>query len=170
MRNGSSTSGLTFRRMNSDDRREVFALFSELVLREDYREVARTAHTGTPPTRASAEAALGEALTLFIERPDYGFVFVALENDRPVACATISYTISLSLGKIVAELQHLVVTAERRRRGIGSELIEALIEHLRIFEIARLDVEIGSGDEIARRFYLDLGFKATHEECLALVL
>ncbi len=67
-------------------------------------------------------------------------------------------------------MQHLVVTVERRRRGIGSELIEALIEHLRMIEIARLDVEIAIGDQLARRFYLDLGFKAAREERLALVL
>jgi hypothetical protein len=36
MRHESSTPNLTFHRMSSVDRRDAFAIFSELVLRDDY--------------------------------------------------------------------------------------------------------------------------------------
>ncbi len=74
-----STSDLTFRRMSTADRRDVFALFSELVLRDDYFRDSRGAYVGTLSGREPTEAALGEALTLFVDRPDYGDVH--LDNE-----------------------------------------------------------------------------------------
>jgi ribosomal protein S18 acetylase RimI-like enzyme len=156
--------------MGSDDRREVFALFSQLVLHDDYRLDSHTAYSGKPADRAAIEAALGEALTLFVDRPDYGFVFIALENERAVACASVSYAISLSLGNVVARMQHLVVAEGQRRRGIGTALVEALAAQLRRIEITRLDVEVHVANEAAKEFYAQLGFKASREERLALVL
>ena len=170
MRNGSTSSALTFRRMGSDDRREVFALFLELMLRDDYWLDSQGAYSGRQPARDAIEATLGEALTLFVDRPDYGFIFMALEDGRPVACAAVSYAISLSLGKVVAQVEHLVVTEARRRNGIGSALIDALANQLRTIEISRLDVDVHGANEAAKRFYLDLGFKSSHEERLALLL
>ena len=161
---------MTFRRMGSDDRREVFALFSQLVLRDDYRLDSQQAYSGKKPDRAQIEAALGEALTLFVDRPDYGFVFLALENERVVACASVSYAISLSLGKVVAQMQHLIVAEGQRRRGVGAALVEALTAQLRRIEIARLDVEVHVANDAAKKFYEDLGFAPSREERLALVL
>ena len=170
MRTETGTSTLTFRRMGSDDRREVFALLSQLVLRSDYRLDSQAAYSGKPPDRAAIEAALGEALTLFVDRPDYGFIFIALENEQAVACATVSYAISLSLGKVVAQMQHLVVAEGQRRRGIGSALLAALTAQLRRIEIARLDVEVHVANEAAKEFYAHLGFKPSREERFALIL
>jgi len=171
MRTESGTSALTFRRMGSDDRREVFALFSQLVLRDEYWLDSHPAYSGkSAADRTAIEAALGEALTLFVDRPDYGFVFIALENERAVACAAVSYAISLSLGKVVAQMQHLVVAEGQRRRGIGTALVEALAAQLRLIEITRLDVEVHVANEAAKEFYAQLGFKPSREERLALVL
>jgi ribosomal protein S18 acetylase RimI-like enzyme len=170
MRAEPGASTLTFRRMGSDDRRDVFALFSQLVLHDDFRLDSQAAYSGRPPDRAAIEAALGEALTLFVDRPDYGFVFMALENERVVACASVSYAISLSLGKIVAQMQHLVVAEGQRRRGVGDALVAALVAQLRRIEIARLDVEVHVANEAAKQFFAQLGFKPSREERVALVL
>jgi len=156
--------------MASADRREVFSLFAELVLHDDYFRDSRGAYVGTQSGRDAAEAALGEALTLFVDRDDYGFIFLALENDRPVAGAAVSYAISLSLGKVVAKIEHLIVTESRRREGIGTDLVEALAEHLRLIEIARLDVDVHLNNKAARQFYLDLDFEPSREERMALLL
>jgi GNAT superfamily N-acetyltransferase len=170
MRYELSSPGLTFRRMASADRRDVFPIFAELVLRDDYFRDSRGAYVGTQSGRDAAEAALGEALTLFVDRPDYGFIFLALEDEKPVAGAAVSYAISLALGKVVAKLEHLIVTETRRREGIGTELVEALADHLRLIEIARLDVDVHLENKAARQFYLDLDFKPSHEERMALLL
>jgi GNAT superfamily N-acetyltransferase len=161
---------LIFQRMSTADRRDVFALFSELVLEDEYYRDSRGAYVGTLSGREAAEAALGEALTLFVDRPDYGFIFIALENGKAVAGVSISYAISLSLGKVVAKLEHLIVTESRRREGIGTALIEALVKHLRLIEIARLDVDVHLKNEAGKQFYLGLDFEPSREERMALLL
>ena len=44
-------------------------------------------------------AALGEALTLFIDRPDYGFIWLAYLDDHPAACASVSLGIDTGSGR-----------------------------------------------------------------------
>jgi GNAT superfamily N-acetyltransferase len=95
---------------------------------------------------------------------------MALENGKPVAAAAVSYAISLALGKVVAKLEHLIVTESRRHHGIGTAFIEALAGHLRLIEIARLDVDVHLENKIGRQFYLDLDFEPSHEERMALLL
>ena len=94
---------LVFRRMGSADRSDVFALLGELLKKDAYYRHSSLAY-GAPQDAADADAALGEALTLWIDRPDYGFVWLALEDDRALACAAVSYAISASVGKVVAKL------------------------------------------------------------------
>ena len=48
-------------------------------------------------------AALGEALTLFIDRPDYGFVWLAYLDDLPVACASASLSIDTATVGLLPE-------------------------------------------------------------------
>jgi len=156
--------------MSSVDRRDAFAIFSELVLRDDYFLDSRGAYVGTQSGRDAAEAALGEALALFIDRPDYGFIIMAFESAKPVGAAAVSYAVSLALGKVVAKVEHLIVTENRRRAGIGSALIGELVRQLRLFGIARLDVDVHVKNQAARDFYLGLDFEPSNEERMALVL
>ncbi|MEA2665810.1 MAG: hypothetical protein QOI11_2754, partial [Candidatus Eremiobacteraeota bacterium] len=74
----------------------------------------------------SDEAALGDALALFVDRPDYGFVWLAYEDGIPVACVSAAFAISTETGGLVADLRDLFVAPERRRRGIGSALLATL--------------------------------------------
>jgi GNAT superfamily N-acetyltransferase len=170
MRNGTSEPILTFRRMGSADRREAFGLLSTLMLDDEYYRDSSPAYSGSERTREAIEATLGAALSLFVDRPDYGFIFMAYDSDRAVACASVSYAISMSLGDIVAKIEHMVVAPNERRRGIGTALVEALIEHLRVIEIARLDVDVHVANEEAKQFYHALGFEPSREERMALLL
>lgn len=80
---------------------------------------------------ASAEAPIGAALALFDERPDYGFVWVAVADDVPSACALVSFAISTRVGAAVARIDEFAVEpadapgflasllAEVRRIGYG---------------------------------------------------
>lgn len=86
------------------------------------------------------EAALGEALSLFVERPDYGFVWLSYVDDLPVACCSVSLGIDTSAGGIVATVRDLFVVPERRRLGIGSALLITLHGRLAQLETVRIDV------------------------------
>jgi GNAT superfamily N-acetyltransferase len=86
------------------------------------------------------EGALGEALALFIDRPDYGFIWLAYEDDHPAGCVSVSFGIDCEAGGVVATLRDLYVVPERRRRGIGSALLLTLHARLAPFEVKRIDV------------------------------
>jgi hypothetical protein len=48
------------------------------------------------------ERRLGDALTLFVEREDYGFVWLAYRDAAAVGCASVSYAVSTQAGGLVA--------------------------------------------------------------------
>jgi len=84
------------------------------------------------------EAALGDALALFIDRPDYGFIWLAYADGIPVACVTVAFGISTESGGVLATLRDLWVDPAHRRLGIGSALLATLhgrLDHLDVREI-----------------------------------
>jgi len=88
------------------------------------------------------EAALGDALALFADRPDYGFVWLAYDDGIPAACVSVAFGISTESGGVVAGLRDLWVAPERRRRGIGSALLATLHGRLDQLEVKRVEAAI----------------------------
>lgn len=86
------------------------------------------------------ESALGEALTLFVERPDYGFIWLAYEDDHPVGCASVSLGIDSESGGVVATVRDFYVVPERRRHRIGSALLLTLHGKLAQLDVIRVDL------------------------------
>jgi len=89
-------------------------------------------------------AALGEALSLFIDRPDFGFVWLAYVDDHPSGCASASLGIDTETGGLVATVRDLFVPVERRRHGIGSALIVTLQGRLAQLEVERVEAVCGA--------------------------
>ncbi|MGP6191237.1 MAG: N-acetyltransferase family protein [Vulcanimicrobiaceae bacterium] len=170
MLNDASEALLSFRRMTSGDRPEAFALLSELFARDAYYRDSSLAYGASQDNPEANEAALGRALSLYIDRPDYGFVWLGFDDDRPVACAAVSYAISASLGDVVARLDCFMVAPRARRHGIGSATLEALARELKGAEIARLDASAHLANDAAKQFFIDLGFLPLREERFALGL
>ena len=88
------------------------------------------------------EAALGDALALFAERPDYGFVWLAYVDGIPAACVSVAFAISAEAGGLAAELRDLWVAEEVRRRGVGSALVATLHGRLDQLDVRRIDVAV----------------------------
>src|SRR5271154_5512902 len=78
----------------------------------------------------SDQAALGDALTLFVEREDYGFVWLAYDGDTCVGCCSIGYAIATNTGGVTAVLRDLYVLPEVRRQGIASAMLASLRSRL----------------------------------------
>ncbi len=112
------------------------------------------------------EAALGDALALFIERPDYGFVWLAYEDDIPVACVSAAFAISTQTG-LVAELRDLWVVPERRRRGIGSALLATLHGRLDQLGITQIETAFARNDAL-RAFFEARGYASADGSLLSL--
>jgi GNAT superfamily N-acetyltransferase len=103
------------------------------------------------------EAALGEALALFVDRPDYGFIWMAYEEGEPAACISVSFAISTETGGLVAQLHDLWVEASRRRHGLGTALITTLHARLAQLEVTRIDAAL-PGDGRLRAFFIARGY------------
>jgi GNAT superfamily N-acetyltransferase len=107
------------------------------------------------------EALLGEALALFVDRPDYGFIWLAYEDGIPAACVSVAYAIGTETGGLVAALRDLWVDPARRRRGIGSALLATLHGRLDQLEVTRVEASLPNKAALraffAARSYDDLG-------------
>ena len=113
----------------------------------------------------AAEAALGDALALFVERPDYGFVWLAYEDDVPVACISVALGISTEAGGLVATLRDLYVDPARRRRGLGSALVATLHGRLQQLDVRR--IEAATGDDPAQRAFFSARGYTVRPDALA---
>ena len=107
------------------------------------------------------EARLGEALALFVDRPDYGFIWLAYDDGIPAACVSVAYAIATDTGGLVAALRDVWVVPDRRRRGIGSALVATLHGRLDQLDVTRIEAalpnEPGLRAFFTARGYTDLG-------------
>ena len=103
------------------------------------------------------EALLGEALALFVDRPDYGFIWLAYDDGIPAACVSVAYAISTETGGVAADVRDLFVAEERRRRGIGSALLATLHGRLAHLEVTSIEATIPN-DPALRAFFEARGY------------
>jgi len=118
----------------------------------------------------SGSTALSAALDLFLQRPELGFVWLAYEDQEPVAVCVVCFAVSTSIGAVVAKLDDVYVISGRQQQGIGSVHLNQLKAELRELGIRRLDTSVHLRNDQARRFYERRGFMPLHEERLACVL
>lgn len=103
------------------------------------------------------ESSLGDALALFVDRPDYGFVWLAYDDGIPAACVSVAFAIATETGGLVADLRDLYVVADRRRRGIGSALLATLHARLDQLEVTRVEASVPD-DAALRGFFAARGY------------
>jgi GNAT superfamily N-acetyltransferase len=103
------------------------------------------------------EAALGDALALFVDRPDYGFVWLAYDDGIPAACVSVAFAVSTETGGLIADLRDLYVAEERRRHGIGTALLATLHGRLDQLGVTRLEAWTPD-DEALRGFFSARGY------------
>lgn len=113
---------------------------------------------------------LNDALDLFLEQPELGFVWMAYDENGVAGVCVVCYAISTSMGSVVAKLDDVSVKADRRGHGVGSEMLEQLKDQLRKESITRIDVAVHLENPEARRFYEKLGFLPLNEERLSCLI
>ena len=113
---------------------------------------------------------LNDALDLFLEQPELGFVWLAYDENGVGAVCVVCYAISTSMGAVVAKLDDVSVKEDRRGQGIGTALLEQLKAQLKKEAVTRIDVGVHLENPEARKFYEKLGFMALNEERLACVI
>ena len=113
---------------------------------------------------------LNNALDLFLEHPELGFVWMAYDENGVAGICVVCYAISTSMGSVVAKLDDVSVKPDRRGKGTGSEMLNQLKEQLRREMVTRIDVAVHIQNPEARRFYEKAGFVALNEERLSCLI
>ncbi|HEV2883234.1 MAG TPA: GNAT family N-acetyltransferase [Pyrinomonadaceae bacterium] len=155
---------VTCRKMTAADVTDAFEML-RVFLNEDEHYLASSKAYGDRGFQG-----LNDALDLFLEQPELGFVWMAYDESGAAGVCVICYGISTSMGAVVAKLDDVSVKAERRGQGIGTALLEQLKDQLRKESVTRIDVGVHLENPEARRFYEALGFVALNEERLACVI
>jgi GNAT superfamily N-acetyltransferase len=150
--------------MSAADVSDAFAILSAFLTEDEHYLASRKAYGDR------GVQGLNDALDLFLERPELGFVWVAYDKDGAAGVCVISYAVSTSMGSVVAKVDDVSVKKNRRGAGVGTALMEQLKEQLRKESSTRIDVGVHLENPEARRFYEKLGFVALNEERLSCVI
>ncbi len=86
--------------------------------------------------------------------PPRGRLYLARADNRPAGCAALR-----DLGKGVCEMKRLYVRPEFRKRRIGRQLAETVIEAAREIGYHHMRLDTVSEMKAANRLYATLGFK-----------
>ncbi|MFN2532144.1 MAG: GNAT family N-acetyltransferase [Pyrinomonadaceae bacterium] len=155
---------ITCRKMSAADVRDAFEMLSAFLTADEHYLASKDAY-GDCGLRG-----LNDALDLFLEQPDLGFVWMAYDEKGVAGICVICYAISTSMGAVVAKLDDVSVKKDRRGHGVGTELLEYLKIQLRKESVTRIDVAVHHDNPEAKRFYEKLGFIALNEERLSCVI
>jgi ribosomal protein S18 acetylase RimI-like enzyme len=155
---------ITCRKMTAPDVADAFEML-RVFLNEDEHYLASSEAYGDRGFQG-----LNDALDLFLERPELGFVWMAYDDDSVCGICVVCYAISTSMGTVVVKLDDVSVKEDRRGSGAGTALLDRLKEQLRKESVTRIDVGVHLENPEARRFYERLGFVALNEERLACVI
>ena len=155
---------LTCRKMGAADVHDAFRMLSEFLSADEHYLASSEAYGDL------GLQGLNNALDLFLERPELGFVWMAYDDEGVAGVCVICYAISTSMGSVVAKLDDVSVKPGRRGQGTGSEMMRQLKEQLRKEAITRIDVAVHLQNPEARRFYEKTGFIALNEERLSCLL
>ena len=155
---------ITCRKMTAADVADAFEML-RVFLSEDEHYLASSEAYGDRGFQG-----LNDALDLFLEQPELGFVWLAYDENGVGAVCVVCYAISTSMGAVVAKLDDVSVKVDRRGQGIGTALLEQLKAQLKKEAVTRIDVGVHLENPEARKFYEKLGFMALNEERLACVI
>ena len=98
------------------------------------------------------------ALEAILASPSIGKLFVAREARRPVAMASLLYTISTAEGGKAAWFEDLVVHPDERNRGIGEALLKHVVAQARADGVRRITLLTDMQNERAQAMYRRVGF------------
>lgn len=150
--------------MTAADVSDAFSMLTNFLRRDPHYLASSTAY-GDRGIKG-----LNDALYLFLEHPDLGFVWMAYDANGVAGICVICYAVSTSLGALVAKLDDVSVKEDRRGKGVGTALLGQLKEQLRKESVARIDVAVHLKNSEARNFYERLGFVTLNEERLACLI
>jgi GNAT superfamily N-acetyltransferase len=108
------------------------------------------------PFEAEAQIA---ALSHFLAHQELGLVLIVLEEGLAVGFAVIILSWTLEHGGKSAWLDELYVLPEYRNEGLGSKLMEGVLEAVRNLGCLAVDLEVDQDHSRSERLYQRFGFQ-----------
>ena len=99
-----------------------------------------------------------EALEAILADRSRGRIYVAREGATVVGMASLLYTISTAEGGKAALFEDLIVDPQHRRKGIGSKLVNYVIQQARAEGVLRITLLTDLQNDTALGLYRKLGF------------
>jgi GNAT superfamily N-acetyltransferase len=99
-----------------------------------------------------------EALEAILADRSRGRIFVAREGSEVVGMASLLYTISTAEGGKAALFEDLIVDPKHRRKGIGTKLVNYVIQQARAEGVLRITLLTDLENDTALGLYRKLGF------------
>ncbi|MBU1044046.1 MAG: GNAT family N-acetyltransferase [Candidatus Omnitrophica bacterium] len=109
-------------------------------------------------------------LRMLIDDPSKGIVFVADNDGKVIAMCALHYVISTAQGGVVGLIEDMIVKVNHRHKGIGSKLLERIIEYARVKNLSRIQLLADKDNHIALKFYEKMQFKNTKLIALRLMV
>ena len=113
-------------------------------------------HIGQPRT---AEA-LEQALVPLLAGTPLGVVYLIGPRRAPVGYIALSFGWSIGFGGLEARISQFWVRAAVRGRGMGGDVLLALVPALAKHGLAAISLELPGSDARAQKMYLRSGFRA----------
>ena len=157
-------SAVTCRKMGAADVADAFHMLSDFLSADEHYLASSQAYGDL------GLKGLNDALDLFLERPELGFVWMAYDEQGVAGVCVVCYAISTSMGSVVAKLDDVLVKPDRRGKGVGSEMLNQLKEQLRKEAVTRIDTSVHLQNPQARIFYERAGFVSLNEERLSCII
>lgn len=89
-----------------------------------------------------------------LERPEVCFIYVLRTPESPTAAFCAFWRVADQ-----AHINNLAVRPELRRRGLGSQMLEAVIAEAQTLGAATVTLEVRRSNVAAQRLYLRAGFR-----------
>src|SRR4051812_2709076 len=99
-----------------------------------------------------------QALEAILANPVIGRLYIARENRRVLAMASLLFTVSTAEGGKAAWFEDLVVHPDERNRGIGEALLKHVVAQARAEGVLRITLLTDMQNERAQAMYRRAGF------------
>ena len=106
------------------------------------------------------------ALLPLLEGSPHGAAYLVGPRQGPVGYIIVAFGYSVEMGGIDAFIDEFYIRENVRGRGMGGEVLRALIPALAGYGVKALHLEVGRGNSDATRLYARLGFEAREKHHL----
>jgi len=103
------------------------------------------------------------ALMPLLEGSPHGAAYLVGPRQGPVGYIIVSFGYSVKMGGIDGFIDEFYIRENVRGRGMGGEVLRALMPALADYGMKALHLEVGHGNDKAKRLYTRLGFEAREE-------